>query len=101
LALAFVISGVATVVAGILLAPAITVTPSASYVYLGIAFCAVVIGTKGNVLGAMVGGILVGLTEAVTIALIGDEWKDAFVFALVLIFLLVRPEGLFGKRANA
>jgi len=100
LALAFVLSGVATIVAGILMAPAITVTPSASYVYLGIAFGAVVIGTKGNVLGAMLGGIIVGLTEALTIALVGDEWKDAFVFALVLVFLLVRPEGLFGRPAN-
>lgn len=96
LALAFVLSAVATVVAGILMAPAVTVTPSASYVFLGIAFGAVVIGTKGNILGALIGGMIVGLTEAVAIALFSDSWKDAFVFGLVLLFLLFKPEGLFG-----
>lgn len=101
LALAFCISVVAAVVAGLLIAPSITVSPYAGHVFLGIAFGAVVIGTKGNVLGAFLGGLMVGLMEAAAIAVLGDDLKEAVIFGLILIFLLLRPDGLFGKRANA
>lgn len=100
LALAFALSSVAAVVAGLLIAPSMTISPYAGQVFLGIAFGAVVIGTKGNVLGAFVGGLIVGLAEAAAIAFVGDDFKEAAIFGLILIFLLVRPDGLFGKRAH-
>ncbi|MBX3529387.1 MAG: branched-chain amino acid ABC transporter permease [Rhizobiaceae bacterium] len=100
LAIAFALSAVAAVVAGLLIAPSMTISPYAGHVFLGIAFGAVVIGTKGNVMGAFVGGMIVGLFEAAAIAFIGDDFKEAAIFGLILVFLLVRPDGLFGKRAN-
>ena len=101
LAIAFTLATVAAGLAGLLIAPSLTVTPYAGHVFLGIAFGAVVIGTKGNVFGALIGGLIVGLAESFAVAAFGDDWKEAVIFGLVLVFLLVKPEGLFAGRAHA
>jgi branched-chain amino acid transport system permease protein len=45
-----------------------------------------------------VGGLLLGIAEVFAIQYIGSSWRDLIAFALLFIILLVRPEGMFGKR---
>jgi branched-chain amino acid transport system permease protein len=62
------------------------------------AFTAAVLGGIGNVPGAMVGGVLLGLAEAVGIQAFGAEYKEVYAFVILLATLLVRPKGLLGER---
>lgn len=61
------------------------------------AFTAAVLGGIGSIRGAMFGGILLGLVESFGASYISSEYKDAYAFAILIIILLVRPSGLFGK----
>ena len=61
------------------------------------AFTAAVIGGIGSIPGAMLGGILLGLLEAIGTQFLGSSWKDVFAFGLLIIMLIFRPNGLFGK----
>jgi branched-chain amino acid transport system permease protein len=62
------------------------------------AFAAIIIGGLGSVTGALVGGVLVGLTEAFGSGFVpgGGGWRDAYAFVLLVVVLLVRPQGLLG-----
>jgi branched-chain amino acid transport system permease protein len=62
------------------------------------AFAAAIIGGFGSVPGAILGGLLVGLAETLGASYISSAYKDALVFVLMFLFLLVRPQGLFGER---
>jgi branched-chain amino acid transport system permease protein len=62
------------------------------------AFTAAVIGGIGNVPGAMVGGIIIGLLEAYTTGYLSGRWQDAIVFAILIVMLIIKPTGLFGER---
>ena len=65
---------------------------------LGIkAFTAAVIGGIGNIRGAMVGGLLLGLLESLIGGYISTQFQDTFVFLGLILVLLVRPQGLFGQ----
>ena len=61
------------------------------------AFTAAVIGGIGSIPGAMLGGLLLGLLEAMGTQLLGSQWKDVFAFALLILILILRPNGLLGK----
>jgi branched-chain amino acid transport system permease protein len=56
-----------------------------------------VLGGIGSVRGAMLGGILLGLMESMGAAYISTEYKDAFAFVILIIILLIRPAGIFGR----
>jgi branched-chain amino acid transport system permease protein len=62
-------------------------------------FTAAVVGGIGSIPGAMLGGLLVGLTEAYAAGYLGGRWSDLTVFAILILVLLVRPSGLLGARA--
>jgi branched-chain amino acid transport system permease protein len=62
------------------------------------AFTAAVLGGIGNIPGAMVGGILLGVLEALGAAYISTSWKDAIAFCVLIIVLIVRPTGILGER---
>jgi branched-chain amino acid transport system permease protein len=72
------------------------------------AFTAAVLGGIGNIYGAMVGGLVLGVAETLTTAYIsnvpgmqqlgGQSWSDVWAFVLLIVVLLVRPQGLFGER---
>jgi branched-chain amino acid transport system permease protein len=57
----------------------------------------IIIGGMGNVVGAMMAGLLVGLMEVFSIAYISSSYKDAFTFGLMVVILIWKPEGLFGS----
>jgi branched-chain amino acid transport system permease protein len=62
------------------------------------AFVAAVLGGIGNIAGAAVGGLVLGLVETTVVALGGSTYRDAVAFAVLILILLLRPEGLLGKR---
>ncbi len=63
------------------------------------AFTAAVVGGIGSMRGAMLGGVIVGLAEEAAGVYAGGQWKDLVVFGILILFLLVRPTGLFGSHA--
>lgn len=84
-----------------------TIDPYIGFI-LGLkAFTAAVLGGIGNIRGAMAGGMLLGLLEmfaaanlsAITAGLLSSEYKDVFAFAILILVLIFRPEGLFGRAA--
>ena len=61
------------------------------------ALTAAVLGGIGSVPGAIVGGLIVGLIRAISVAFLGPRWAIASVFLVLIIFLAFRPQGIFGK----
>ena len=64
------------------------------------AFTAAVFGGIGSIPGAMIGGLLLGLIEILGKAYVSMELGDAFVFAVLIVVLLVKPTGLLGKKVH-
>ena len=88
-------------VAGVLLCTAYpALTPTTGSMPGIKAFTAAVFGGIGSIPGAMVGGILLGVIEILGKAYISMELGDAFVFAVLIIVLLVKPTGLLGKKVH-
>jgi len=63
------------------------------------AFTAAVVGGIGSIPGAMVGGLLIGVTESFAAGYVGGQWSDIVVFGILILFMLLRPQGLFGAKA--
>ena len=64
------------------------------------AFTAAVIGGIGNIRGAVLGAIVLGLLESFGTAWLGSQWRDVFAFGFLILFLTVRPTGLLGERVT-
>jgi len=62
------------------------------------AFAASIVGGFGDVTGAIVGGLVLGVVETFGAAYISVPYKDAFAFIVLVVFLLFRPQGLFGEK---
>ena len=75
------------------------VTPAAGPAYTLLAFVIVITGGLGSMPGALVGGVLIGLTEAMAGLLFTPSAKSMFAFAILVLVLLFRPQGIMGKRA--
>ena len=82
--------------AGVLLTPIFTMAPQIGGNFIMAAFAVVVLGGLGSVLGAFIGGFLVGLTEAVSGYYVDPILKNAILFIVFIIVLLVKPSGLLG-----
>ena len=65
-----------------------------------VAFAVVIFGGLGSINGAIYAGFLVGIVESLLVMFTSSAWKDAGVFALVILVLAVRPKGLFGIKAE-
>ncbi|WP_024577852.1 MULTISPECIES: branched-chain amino acid ABC transporter permease [unclassified Afipia] len=98
MALAFGGSAAIGAVAGILITP-ITLTSYDVGTMLALkGFAAAMLGGMGNPLGAVAGGLLLGLLEAFGVGYISSTYKDAFAFIVILLVLFAMPQGLFGRR---
>jgi branched-chain amino acid transport system permease protein len=78
-------------VAGVCLAMNHTLAPVQIYAWIGVVFAAVMIGGLGNPLGPLVAGIIIGVSEAVTMALTAPAWAPLVSFTLLIAILLFRP----------
>jgi len=94
----FAIGSALAAIAGVLLCSSYpTLMPTTGSMPGIKAFTAAVFGGIGSIPGAMIGGILLGIIEILGKAYVSTELGDAFVFAVLIIVLLVKPSGLFGK----
>lgn len=98
ISITFIISSGLAAVAGLMVAMYYgLVNYSIGYIAGIKAFTAAVLGGIGSIRGAMFGGILLGLIESLGAGYISSEYKDAYAFIILVIILLVKPEGLFGR----
>ncbi|WNV76187.1 branched-chain amino acid ABC transporter permease [Geodermatophilus sp. DSM 44513] len=85
--------------AGVLVAPLVTIEPTTGELFNIIAFVVVVLGGMGNVVGALVGGLLIGLTEQLGALYLPGQSPLLSVFIVFVLVLFLRPQGLFGRSA--
>jgi branched-chain amino acid transport system permease protein len=81
-------------VAGICLALTFTLTPSQIFAWVGVVFAAVMLGGLGSALGPLVAGIIIGVSEAITMAVAAPSWAPIVSFSLLILMLLFRPSKL-------
>ena len=95
--LAFGIGSALAGAAGALVSPTYYIYPQVGAAFTLKAFVVVVLGGMGSVVGATLGGILIGTSESLAAAYLGSGVKELIVYVLFLVLLLVRPAGLLGK----
>ena len=78
-------------VAGVCLALSFTLTPSQIFAWVGVVFAAVMLGGLGSALGPLVAGVIIGVSEAITMAVASPSWAPIVSFSLLIAMLLVRP----------
>jgi branched-chain amino acid transport system permease protein len=79
-------------IAGVCLALSFTLTPSEIYAWVGVVFATVMLGGLGSALGPLAAGIVIGVSEAVTMAFASPSWAPIVSFTLLIALLLLRPE---------
>ena len=96
--LSFAVSGVISAAGGAMVAP-ISFMSYSSGALLGLkGFAAATLGGLGNPLGAVFGGLALGILEGLAVGLVSSGYKDAIAFVILLLVLFVRPQGVFGGR---
>jgi branched-chain amino acid transport system permease protein len=98
-ALSFGIGMACVGAAACFLLPTYYVSPQVGNGFVLIAFTIVVLGGMGSFMGALVGGLLIGVVESLGGLWFGDSLGQMGIFAIFIVVLLVRPQGLFGARA--
>ncbi len=83
--------------AGALISPTYYIFPQVGSIFTLKAFVIVVLGGMGSVIGATLGGVLIGIAESIGGVYFGAGWKEVVVFVLFLLVLLFKPSGLLGK----
>lgn len=96
----FAISGILAAVAATLYAPMNLVYPAMGHLVIMKAFVIIILGGMGSIPGAIVGGMIIGFAEAFGGYYISDAYKDIIAFALLVVILSIRPQGLFAKGAH-
>lgn len=83
--------------AGILLAPIFSVFPTMGHDFIVIAFTVVIVGGMGSIKGAVLAGLLLTQVQAITSLIISPVWTDPILFGIMVLVLMFRPQGLFGR----
>jgi branched-chain amino acid transport system permease protein len=78
-------------VAGVCLALSFTLAPSQMYAWIGVVFAAVMLGGLGRALGPLIAGALIGVSEAITMAVTAPSWAPIVSFTLLILILVLRP----------
>src|SRR5437016_5802224 len=87
--------------AGLLLAPIYSVFPTMGRDFILIAFTVVIVGGMGSIAGTVVAGLLLTQVQAIASLYISPVWTDPIVFAIMVVMLMLRPQGLFGRLGHA
>ena len=98
--LGLLLSGLATGTAGaagVFISLIYTLFPSQPYAWMGVIFAVVILGGLGSVAGAFVSGLIIGVSEAVTMAVTAPGWAPLVSFGVLILALLFRPQGLLGR----
>ncbi|HEU5177295.1 MAG TPA: branched-chain amino acid ABC transporter permease [Burkholderiales bacterium] len=98
-ALTFGLGSACVAVAGCAMALLVDVTPPLGPYYTLLAFVIVIVGGLGSMTGALLGGVLIGVSEALAGLFITPSAKSMFSFGLLILVLLLRPQGLLGRRS--
>jgi len=96
----FAISGMLAAFAATLYAPINLVYPAMGHLVIMKAFVIIIIGGMGSIPGAVIGGMVIGFSEALGGFYISNDYKDVIAFALLVVILSIRPQGLFTKGAH-
>ena len=99
ISIVFFVAGLLAAVGGIFLSVRYTLYPQLGMITIK-AFVAAVIGGLGSLPGAVLGSLILGLAEMLTAGFISSQFRDLVVFAMLIITLLVRPTGFFGKSVD-
>jgi branched-chain amino acid transport system permease protein len=99
-AIAFGIGVALSAVAGALLAPVYLVYPTNGTIVTTKGFEIIVIGGLGSIPGSLIAGVLLGVVESLGAGLIGSNYQNVYGFVLLILILVLRPQGLFGERAR-
>jgi branched-chain amino acid transport system permease protein len=78
-------------IAGVCIALSFTLAPSQMYAWIGVVFAAVMLGGLGSALGPLIAGTLIGVSEAVTMAVTAPSWAPIVSFTLLIVILVLRP----------
>jgi len=97
-ALTFGLGAVCVAVAGCALTLLVDVTPQLGPYYTLLSFVIVIVGGLGSMAGALVAGVVIGVSEALAGLFIAPSAKSMFSFGILILVLLLRPQGLFGKK---
>ena len=101
IAFTFALGSAMAAAAGVLVAIRIPRIDPLMGILVGLkAFVAAVLGGIGNIPGAMLGGLLIGITETMVAGYFSSTYKDAVAFAILILILLFRPSGLLGTVAQ-
>ncbi|RJF69380.1 branched-chain amino acid ABC transporter permease [Rhodopseudomonas palustris] len=99
--LTFAIASALAGIAGVLVGMSFNSISPYMGVDMGIkGLAAMLLGGLGNVYGAMIGGLVIGLVEVVSVAYLSSSYRDAFAFIVIIAVLLLRPRGIFGSTAH-
>jgi branched-subunit amino acid ABC-type transport system permease component len=93
----FAIGSAVAGAAGILVALDTDLNPTMGLRVLLMSVTAVIVGGEGRIHGVAIGALLVGATQHLGVLRLDTQWQDAIVFALLIVFLIVRPQGVFGR----
>lgn len=98
--LSFAIGAALAAIGGALIGPMFLVFPQMGDLPLIKALAGILLGGMGSIPGAVIGGLLIGVTESVATLVIPTDYKDAVTFLVIILILLFRPQGLFGVRVR-
>lgn len=96
-AVAFGIGALCTGIAGALLTPILSIYPTLGETFQLKCFVIAILGGMGNLWGALISGLIVGVVESLTGYIAGGSWSDLTVYAAFILILLIKPSGLFGR----
>jgi branched-chain amino acid transport system permease protein len=97
-AVTFAVSCILTAIAGSLIGSVFSVFPNMGDYIVIKGFGAIILGGMGSVVGAAVGGLIIGLAESLGATFLSTAYKDLFAFAIIIFILLFKPSGLFGAK---
>ena len=96
----FAIGSALAALGGALIGPLFLVFPQMGDLPLVKALAGILLGGMGSIPGAVIGGLLIGITEALSTLVIATDYRDAVTFVVIILILLFRPQGLFGVRVR-